>query len=318
MLSVNHLLGIKYLTLEDINLIFKTADNFKKIINQPIKKVPTLRDVTIANLFFEPSTRTRTTFELAAKRLSADILNLNISTSATSKGEILSDTLRTLEAMHCDMFVVRHANSGAAHYISSQVAPHISVINAGDGRHEHPTQAMLDMFTIKQHKKDFTKLCVAIVGDILHSRVARSEIHALNILGVNEVRIIGPHTLIPKDIENLGVHIYHDMNDGLKDVDVVVMLRLQRERMRGALLPSEDEYFKRFGLTNKRLRHAKKDVIVMHPGPINRGVEIDSDVADGKHSVILQQVSHGIAIRMAIMAMTMGQVNINENKGKHE
>ena len=174
------------------------------------------------------------------------------------------------------------------------------------------------MFTIKQHKKDFTKLCVAIVGDILHSRVARSEIHALNILGVNEVRIIGPHTLIPKDIENLGVHIYHDMNDGLKDVDVVVMLRLQRERMRGALLPSEDEYFKRFGLTNKRLKHAKNDVIVMHPGPINRGVEIDSDVADGKHSVILQQVSHGIAIRMAIMAMTMGQVNINENKEKHE
>ena len=214
------------------------------------------------------------------------------------------------------MFVVRHANSGAAHYITSQVAPHISVINAGDGRHEHPTQAMLDMFTIKQYKKDFSKLSVAIVGDILHSRVARSEIHALNTLGVNEVRIIGPHTLIPKEIEKLGVHVYHDMNSGLKDVDVVVMLRLQRERMRGALLPSENEYFKRYGLTNQRLKHAKDDAIVMHPGPINRGVEIDSDVADGEHSVILQQVSHGIAIRMAIMAMVMGQINKNENKEK--
>ena len=316
--NLKHFLSIEGLSHPLLHTILDYAESFATVGKRPVKKVPLLRGKTIANLFFEPSTRTRTTFELAAKRLSADILNLNISTSATSKGEILSDTLRTLEAMHCDMFVVRHANSGAAHYISSQVAPHISVINAGDGRHEHPTQAMLDMFTIKQHKKDFAKLCVAIVGDILHSRVARSEIHALNILGVNEVRIIGPHTLIPKDIENLGVHIYHDMNDGLKDVDVVVMLRLQRERMRGALLPSEDEYFKRFGLTNKRLRHAKKDVIVMHPGPINRGVEIDSDVADGKHSVILQQVSHGIAIRMAIMAMTMGQVNINENKEKHE
>ncbi len=316
--NLKHFLSIEGINQQLLHTILDYAESFATVDKRPVKKVPLLRGKTIANLFFEPSTRTRTTFELAAKRLSADILNLNISTSATSKGEILSDTLRTLEAMHCDMFVVRHANSGAAHYIASQVAPHISVINAGDGRHEHPTQAMLDMFTIKQHKKDFSKLSIAIVGDILHSRVARSEIHALNTLGVNEVRIIAPHTLIPKEIENLGVHVYHDMNSGLKDVDVVVMLRLQRERMRGALLPSENEYFKRYGLTNQRLKHAKRDVIVMHPGPINRGVEIDSAVADGENSVILQQVSHGIAIRMAIMAMAMGQINKNENKEKKE
>ena len=314
--NLKHFLSIEGLSQPLLHTILNYAESFATVDKRPVKKVPLLRGKTIANLFFEPSTRTRTTFELAAKRLSADILNLNISTSATSKGEILSDTLRTLEGLHCDMFVVRHSNSGAAYYIASQVAPHISVINAGDGRHEHPTQAMLDMFTIKQHKKDFAKISVAIVGDILHSRVARSEIHALNMLGASEVRIIAPHTLIPKDIEKLGVHIYHDMNKGLEDVDVVVMLRLQRERMRGALLPSEDEYFKRFGLTNERMKNTKKDAIVMHPGPINRGVEIDSDVADGKHSVILQQVSHGIAIRMAIMAMVMGQINKNENKEK--
>ena len=238
--NLKHFLSIEGLSQPLLYTILNYAESFATVDKRPVKKVPLLRGKTIANLFFEPSTRTRTTFELAAKRLSADILNLNISTSATSKGEILSDTLRTLEAMHCDMFVVRHSNSGAAHYIASQVAPRISVINAGDGRHEHPTQAMLDMFTIKQHKKDFAKLSVAIVGDILHSRVARSEIHALNMLGASEVRIIAPHTLIPKDIEKLGVHIYHDMNKGLEDVDVVVMLRLQRERMRGALLPSED------------------------------------------------------------------------------
>ena len=205
------------------------------------------------------------------------------------------------------MFVVRHANSGAAHYIATQVAPHISVINAGDGRHAHPTQAMLDMFTIRRHKKTFDNLRVAIVGDILHSRVARSEIHALSTLGVLETRIIAPQTLIPKDVENLGVQVFHDMDEGLNGVDVVMMLRLQKERMRGALLPSEYEYFQRYGLTSKRLEKAKSDVIVMHPGPINRGVEIASDVADGERSVILQQVSHGIAVRMAVMAMTMGR-----------
>jgi len=307
--NLKHFLTTEGLSQSLLQNILDHAESFASVGERPVKKVPLLRGKTIANLFFEPSTRTRTTFELAAKRLSADILNLNISTSATSKGETLSDTLHTLEAMHCDMFVVRHANSGAAHYIATQVAPHISVINAGDGRHAHPTQAMLDMFTIRRHKQNFENLRVAIVGDILHSRVARSEIHALNTLGVLETRVIAPHTLIPKDVENLGVHVYHDMDEGLDGVDVVMMLRLQRERMRGALLPSEHEYFQRYGLTRKRLAIAKPDAIVMHPGPINRGVEIDSSVADGEHSVILQQVSHGIAVRMAVMAMTMGRGN---------
>ncbi len=313
---LKHFLTTEGLSKSLLQSILDHAESFATVGDRPVKKVPLLRGKTIANLFFEPSTRTRTTFELAAKRLSADILNLNISTSATSKGESLGDTLHTLEAMHCDMFVVRHANSGAAHYIATQVAPHISVINAGDGRHAHPTQAMLDMFTIRRHKKDFTNLRVAIVGDILHSRVARSEIHALNTLGALEVRIIAPNTLIPKDVEELGVHVFHDMNEGLADVDVVMMLRLQKERMRGALLPSENEFFQRYGLTSKRLENAKPDAIVMHPGPINRGVEIDSSVADGDHSVILQQVSHGIAIRMAVMAMTMGRSP--EDTGKEE
>lgn len=300
-----------FLTIEGINRfllleILDYAESFAVVGERSIKKVPLLRGKTIANLFFEPSTRTRTTFELAAKRLSADVLNLNILSSATKKGETLADTLQTLEAMHCDMFIVRHANSGAAHFIASQVAPHTRVINGGDGRHSHPTQAMLDMFTIRKHKSDFTSLKVAIIGDILHSRVARSEIHALSILGVPEIRVIGPKTLIPKNISNLGAHAYYDMNEGLKDVDVVMMLRLQRERMCSALLPSEHEYYKRYGLNEEKLAMAKPDAIVMHPGPINRGIEIDSQIADSYRSVILQQVSHGIAIRMAVMAMIMG------------
>ena len=300
-----------FLTIEGIDRsllleILDYAESFAAIEERAVKKVPLLRGKTIANLFFEPSTRTRTTFELAAKRLSADVLNLNILSSATKKGETLLDTLQTLEAMHCDMFVIRHANSGAAHFIASQVAPHIHVINGGDGRHSHPTQGMLDMFTIRKHKPDFTRLKVAIIGDVLHSRVARSEIHALSILGVPEIRVIGPKTLIPDDIGSLGAHAYYDMNDGLKDVDVVMMLRLQRERMCSAMLPSEQEYFKRYGLNEEKLALAKPDAIVMHPGPINRGIEIDSHVADSERSVILQQVSHGIAVRMAVMAMIMG------------
>jgi len=314
--NLKHFLSTEGLSQSLLLSILDHAESFASVGERHVKKVPLLRGKTIANLFFEPSTRTRTTFELAAKRLSADILNLNISTSATSKGETLSDTLHTLEAMHCDMFVVRHANSGAAHYIATQVAPHISVINAGDGSHAHPTQAMLDMFTIRRHKQDFSKLKVAIVGDILHSRVARSEIHALNTLGVLETRIVAPHTLIPAGVEDLGVHVYHDMDKGLEDVDVVMMLRLQKERMRGALLPSEQEYFQRYGLTSERLAKARSDAIVMHPGPINRGVEIDSSVADGEHSVILQQVSHGIAVRMAVMAMTMGRHSDDIGKSK--
>lgn len=300
-----------FLTIEGIDRsllleILDYAESFAAVGERAVKKVPLLRGKTIANLFFEPSTRTRTTFELAAKRLSADVLNLNILSSATKKGETLSDTLQTLEAMHCDMFIIRHANSGAAHFIASQVAPNTRVINGGDGRHSHPTQAMLDMFTIRKHKPDFTKLKVAIIGDVLHSRVARSEIHALSTLGVPEIRVIGPKTLIPDDINSLGAHAYYDMHAGLDDVDVVMMLRLQRERMCSALLPSEHEYFKRYGLNQAKLAHAKPDAIVMHPGPINRGIEIDSCVADSDRSVILQQVSHGIAVRMAVMAMVMG------------
>lgn len=303
---LKHFLSIEGLSRNLLEEILTHAESFTGMGERAVKKVPLLRGKTIVNLFFEPSTRTRTTFELAAKRLSADVLNINISTSATKKGETLTDTLRTLEAMHCDMFVVRHANSGAAHFIANQVAPHISVINAGDGRHAHPTQAMLDMFTIQQHKGDFSNLKVAIVGDVLHSRVARSEIHALLTLGVKELRIIGPKTLIPANIEELGLTVYNDLTAGLDDLDVVMMLRLQNERMRSALLPSGNEYFSLYGLTEEKLEAAKDDAIVMHPGPINRGVEIDSHVADGKRSVILQQVSHGIAVRMAVMAKTMG------------
>ena len=288
--------------------ILDYAESFAGVGDRAVKKVPLLRGKTVVNLFFEASTRTRTTFELAAKRLSADVLNINVDVSATTKGESLKDTLRTLEAMHCDMFIVRHANSGAAHFIARQVAPHVSVINGGDGRHAHPTQALLDVFTIRRHKPDFSKLTVAIVGDVAHSRVARSEIHALRTLGVKELRVVGPRTLIPAAIEAMGVRVFHDLETGLAGADVVMMLRLQRERMRSALLPSEQEYFQSYGLTTERLKAAKPDVMVMHPGPINRGVEIDSQVADGGHSFILQQVSHGIAVRMAVMAMAMGSL----------
>jgi aspartate carbamoyltransferase catalytic subunit len=302
---LRHFLTIEGLPRSLLFDILDRAESFSGVGERAVKKVPLLRGKTIANLFFEPSTRTRTTFELAAKRLSADVLNLNIMSSSTKKGESLLDTLRTLEAMHCDMFIVRHADSGAAHYIASRVAPGVSVINGGDGRHAHPTQAMLDLFTIRKYKGDFSRLCVAIVGDILHSRVARSEIHALATIGVREIRVIGPRTLIPRDIETLGVHVFYDLAAGITGADVIIMLRLQSERMRSALLPGESEYFNLYGLTEEKLARAGPEAIVMHPGPINRGVEIDSSVADGERSVILQQVSHGIAVRMAIMAMTM-------------
>ncbi|WP_367027356.1 aspartate carbamoyltransferase catalytic subunit [Methylococcus sp. ANG] len=302
---LRHFLTVEGLSRELLVRIMDTAESFAGVTAQNVKKVPLLRGKTVVNLFFENSTRTRTTFELAAKRLSADVLNINIATSATSKGESLLDTVRNLEAMHVDMFVVRHAQSGAAHFIARHVAPHISVLNAGDGRHAHPTQAMLDVFTIRRAKGGFAGLKVAIVGDILHSRVARSEIWALNTLGVDEVRVVAPKTLLPAHVEALGVAPYHDLNEGLRDVDVVIMLRLQLERMGSAFIPSEHEYFQRFGLTEKRLEKARPDVIVMHPGPINRGIEIDSAIADGPRSVILQQVTHGIAVRMAVMSMAM-------------
>ncbi|MGB5278279.1 MAG: aspartate carbamoyltransferase catalytic subunit, partial [Gammaproteobacteria bacterium] len=293
---------------EILSNILDTAESFANVNEQRVKKVPLLRGKTIVNLFFEASTRTRTTFELAAKRLSADILNINISTSSTSKGESLLDTLHNLQAMLCDMFIVRHSDSGAAHFIAANVAPHISVINAGDGRHAHPTQAMLDMFTIRRNKgHDFGKLRVAIVGDLLHSRVARSQIHALNTLNTGQVRVIAPKTLLPTDIEDMGVTVFNDLQSGIRDVDVIIMLRLQKERMQGALLPSEHEYYRLYGLTEERLRAARDDAIVMHPGPINRGVEIESRVADGKRSVILDQVTYGISVRMAIMSMVLGR-----------
>lgn len=303
---LRHFLTIEGLKRPLLTEIMDRAEQFSSISHQQVKKVPLLRGKTIVNLFFENSTRTRTTFELAAKRLSADVINLNISTSATSKGESLLDTLHNLESMHSDMFVVRHNQSGAAEFIAQHVSPHVSVINAGDGCHAHPTQAMLDMFTIRRHKQHFPDLRVAIVGDILHSRVARSQIQALATLGVGEIRVIAPKTLLPIDCPSLGVHVYHDMEEGLDGVDVIITLRLQHERMQGALLPSAREYFKRYGLTEEKLSFAKQDAIVMHPGPINRGVEIASSVADGPQSVILEQVTHGIAVRMAVMSMTLG------------
>ncbi len=303
--SLRHFLTIEGLSKDLLLQILDTAESFASLPGRLVKKVPALRGRVITNLFFENSTRTRTTFELAAKRLSADVLNFDVKTSATSKGESLLDTLRNIEAMHSEMFVVRHNQSGAAHFIAEHASEGVSVINAGDGRHAHPTQAMLDMFTIRKYKNDFTPLRVAIVGDILHSRVARSQIIALNTLGVTEVRVIGPRTLIPTDARSLGVHVFHNLDEGLKDVDVIITLRLQNERMDGALLPSEDEYFQLYGLTNARLKLAKSDAIIMHPGPMNRGVEMDSEIANSPNSVILQQVSYGIAVRMAIMSLCM-------------
>lgn len=309
--NLKHFLTIEGLGHELLVEILDRAEGFLGVTQQAVKKVPLCRGKVVANLFFETSTRTRTTFELAAKRLSADVLNLNISTSATAKGETLLDTLRNLEAMQVDMFVVRHASSGAAHFIAAHAAPHVSVINAGDGRYSHPTQGMLDMFTIRRHKESFRDLRVAIVGDILHSRVARSQILALNTLGAAEVRVIGPRTLIPAcAAEALGVRVFHDLHEGIRDTDVIIMLRLQRERMTSALLPSEHEYFHLYGLTEERLAWADPQVIVMHPGPINRGVEIESQVADGLRSVILEQVTNGIAIRMAVMSMCIGTQNL--------
>ncbi len=304
--NLKHLLTIEGLPKRILNQILDTAETFVGVAERDIKKVPLLRGKTVCNIFFENSTRTRTTFEIAAKRLSADVINLNVGTSSQSKGETILDTVDNLIAMHADMFVVRHNQSGAAHFIAQHVPDNISVINAGDGRHAHPTQGLLDVFTIRRYKPDMHNLRVALVGDVLHSRVARSEIHALTTLGVPEVRVIAPKTLLPTDVEKLGVQVFHDMKAGLKDVDVIMMLRLQNERMNGAMLPSAQEYFKTFGLTQEKLQLAKPDAIVMHPGPMNRGVEIDSCVADGNQSVILPQVTYGIAVRMAVMAILGG------------
>jgi aspartate carbamoyltransferase catalytic subunit len=308
--ELQHLLSIEGLPKSILNHILDTASSFVSISDREVKKVPLMRGKSVFNLFFENSTRTRTTFEIASKRLSADVINLNIAASSTSKGESLLDTIDNLAAMHADMFVVRHSQSGAPYLIAKHLNDtkqnHVHVVNAGDGRHAHPTQGLLDMYTIRHYKKDFTNLRVAIVGDILHSRVARSDIHALTTLGVPEVRAIGPHTLLPGGLEQMGVRVFTDIDEGLKDVDVIITLRLQNERMSGALLPSAGEYFKSYGLTPERLALARPDAIVMHPGPINRGVEIDSKVADGAQAVILPQVTFGIAVRMAVMSILAG------------
>ena len=305
--ELQHLLSTEGLPAAILyDLLDKAASFLGTSESRDIKKLPLLHGKSVFNIFFENSTRTRTTFEIAAKRLSADVVNLNIGSSSASKGETLLDTVDNLCAMHADMFVVRHSQSGAAHLIAKHVAPEIHVINAGDGRHAHPTQALLDMFTIRHYKKEFCNLRVAIVGDILHSRVARSQIHALTTLGVPEVRVIAPKTLLPMCVEKLGVRVFHDMAQGLQDVEVIMMLRLQSERMQGATLPSAQEYFKYYGLTQEKLMLAKADAIVMHPGPMNRGVEIESCVADGRQSVILPQVTFGIAVRMAVMSTLAG------------
>jgi len=301
-----HLLSIEGLPASILRQVLDTAENFVSVNDREVKKVPLLRGRSVFNLFFENSTRTRTTFEIAAKRLSADVINLDIARSSASKGESLLDTIANLSAMAADIFVVRHSESGAPYLIAKHVAPHVHVINAGDGRHSHPTQGLLDMFTIRHYKKDFSNLTVAIVGDVLHSRVARSDIHGLTTLGAAEVRVVGPKTLVPADLAQMGVRVCHNLEEGIRDCDVVIALRLQNERMSGALLPSAQEYFTSYGLTRERLQWAKPDAIVMHPGPINRGVEIDSDVVDGAQSVILPQVTFGIAVRMAVMSLVAG------------
>lgn len=297
-LSVKHLLGIKYIKLQDIELIFKTADNFKEIINRPIKKVPSLRDITIANLFFENSTRTKLSFELAQKRLSADIINFSSSESSFKKGETLIDTVNNIISMKVDMIVLRHPNPGAPVLISEKISA--SIINAGDGSHEHPTQALLDSYSIREKLGDVKNKNVLIVGDVMHSRVALSNIYALQLQGAN-IMVCGPKTLIPKYLHKLGVKIEYDLLTALKWCDVVSMLRIQNERMKNSYFPSIREYKKYYGLTMNHLDLLDNEVIVMHPGPINRGVEISSDVADSKYSIILDQVENGIAIRMAVI-----------------
>lgn len=298
MLSINHLLGIKYLKLKDINLIFETADEFKKVINRPIKKVPSLRDITIANLFFENSTRTKLSFEIAQKRLSADIVNFTASQSSLSKGESLIDTVRNILSMKVDMIVLRHPNAGAAEFLQNNIDAQI--INAGDGINEHPTQALLDAFSIREKLGTVSGKKIIIVGDILHSRVALSNIYALKLLGA-KVMLCGPMSLIPKYIEKLGVEIETNLEKALKWCDVANILRIQNERMEQSFFPTIREYSSQFGLTKPLLDKIDKKILIMHPGPINRGVEITSEVADSNNSIILDQVENGVAIRMAVL-----------------
>jgi aspartate carbamoyltransferase catalytic subunit len=297
------LLGIAELSPEEIELVLDTAEAMKEVGTRPIKKVPALRGKTVVNLFYEPSTRTRTSFEIAEKRLSADTLNIAIGTSSVVKGETLSDTALNLEAMSPDMIVLRHASSGACHFLSRVCRS--AIINAGDGMHEHPTQALLDAFTIRERKKKLAGLKVAIIGDLLHSRVLRSNIHLLTKLGA-DVWVCGPPTLIPADIRRFGVTATSAVDEAVQDADVIMLLRIQLERMEGAYFPSLREYFRVFGMTESRLQLARPDVMIMHPGPMNRGVEIASEVADGPYSVILDQVANGVAVRMAVLYLLAG------------
>lgn len=305
MFDSKDLLGIKDLSPETINYILDTSSNFRDVLERDIKKVPPLRGKTVVSLFFEPSTRTKTSFALAAKRLSADFVNFSVTTSSVVKGESLQDTAMTIQSLGADFVIIRHASAGVPYYLSKLL--NISVINAGDGANEHPTQALLDLFTILSYKKKIKGLTVAIIGDIAHSRVAKSNIYGLTKLGAT-VRVIGPPTLLPVEIEKLGIDVFHSIEEGVKDADVVMTLRLQLERQSKGFLPSLQEYFKLYGLTPNRVKLAKKDAIVMHPGPMNRGVEIASEVADGEQSVILEQVTNGIAVRMAVLYLLAGVV----------
>jgi aspartate carbamoyltransferase catalytic subunit len=293
-----HILGLKELTAEEINLILDTAESMKEVSQRDVKKVPALRGVTVVNLFFEPSTRTRSSFEIAEKRLSADVLNFTPTQSSVVKGETLLDTARNLEAMGATVIVIRHAMSGAPWLLARELES--SIVNAGDGSHEHPSQALLDLFTVREVKKEIQGLKVVIVGDILHSRVARSNIWGFIKLGA-EVRLVGPPTMMPQDVEKMDVKVYYSLEQALKGADVVIMLRIQMERQGSGLFPSLREYSRFYGLTRERLRLAKEDVMLMHPGPINRGVELSSEVADDVHSVILDQVTNGISVRMAML-----------------
>lgn len=304
-LSVNHLLGIKYINKKDIDLIFETADHFKEVINRPIKKVPSLRDITIANIFFENSTRTKLSFELAQKRLSADVISFSAAQSSVKKGETLIDTVNNILSMKVDMVVMRHSNPGAAHFLSQNVKA--SIVNAGDGAHEHPTQALLDSYSIREKLGDVAGKKVVIVGDILHSRVALSNIYALQMQGA-QVKVCGPKTLIPRHIESLGVTVEPNLRKALEWCDVANMLRVQNERMDVNFFPSTREYAQQYGLDKTLLDSLNKEIIIMHPGPINRGVEITSDVADSKQSVILNQVENGVAIRMAVIYLLASKI----------
>ncbi|SHJ15273.1 aspartate carbamoyltransferase catalytic subunit [Flavobacterium terrae] len=304
-LSVNHLLGIKYITEEDIQLIFETADHFKEVINRPIKKVPSLRDITIANIFFENSTRTKLSFELAQKRLSADVVNFAASSSSVTKGETLIDTVNNILSMKVDMVVMRHSSPGAAVFLSKNV--NASIVNAGDGAHEHPTQALLDAYTIREKLGDVAGKKVVIVGDILHSRVALSNIYSLQKLGA-QVKVCGPNTLIPRYIRELGVEVEPNLRKALEWCDVANMLRVQNERLDISYFPSTREYAMQYGLDKELLDSLNKEIVVMHPGPINRGVEITSDVADSKQSVILNQVENGVAVRMAVIYLLASKI----------